>query len=798
MGLGFSSNYLTSLDVSNNTELTGLSCGDNQLTSLDVSNNKNLVQLSFDEMPTLYEVRVWTTPFPPQGVGVIKFGSPNAYFSTKGVANIVNLPDTNFLNALIYRGVDSNGDSLISYGEAELINYLDVSEEDISELTGVEAFVTLNFLYCNGNQLITLDVSNNTALRELKCWENQLTRLDVSHNTGLTRLYCNSNNLTSLDVSKNTALTVLHCGADQLTSLDVSNNIALTQLSCGWTQFTSLDVAKNTALTFLACPNSQLRTLDVSNNSALTYLNISYNNLTSLDVSNNTALLTLWCIVNQLTSLDVSNNTALTELVCGQNSLTSLDVSNNTTLTILHCDNNQLTSLDISNNTVLENLACGFNQITNLDVSNNTALIYFYCENTQLTTLDISNNTALKHLHIFQMQTLQEVCVWTLPFPPTGVSVFTGNSPNIYFTTECSDDQAPTIPSDVHITSLTEHTIDISWNPADDNVAVAGYHIYVNNIENGTSVDTIYTITELTENTEYLLSISAYDSAFNESERSFPIMVRTKTLDNEPPTIPSGIKAIHITEYSIKFAWDPSEDNMGVEKYSIHMNGLWVGDTPATIYYVTGLSPNTTYEISVVAYDAAGNRSESFAEIIVTTLNSDTDAPGLTAADTIYKTEYIVATSTEDGMIYLIPVDTDQDLLIIRTAAIDSVVATANLAVNIAVTGLENGIYWLYARDSTGNISEPEAFSIIGVGIENASANQISLYPNPAIDQITVQSKGTGIYSIEITSLNGQIIQSGNLTEMIHQIDISSFQKGVYFITIRSKDYVTTEKIIKL
>jgi hypothetical protein len=31
-----------------------------------------------------------------------------------------------------------------------------------------------------------------------------------------------------------------------------------------------------------------------------------------------------------------------------------------------------------------------------------------------------------------------------------------------------------------------------------------------------------------------------------------------------------------------------------------------------------------------------------------------------------------------------------------------------------------------------------------------------------------------------------------------HQIDLSSFQKGVYFITIRSKDFVTTRKVIKL
>jgi hypothetical protein len=31
-----------------------------------------------------------------------------------------------------------------------------------------------------------------------------------------------------------------------------------------------------------------------------------------------------------------------------------------------------------------------------------------------------------------------------------------------------------------------------------------------------------------------------------------------------------------------------------------------------------------------------------------------------------------------------------------------------------------------------------------------------------------------------------------------HQLDLSSLQKGVYLITIRSKEFATTKKIIKL
>lgn len=146
-----------------------------------------------------------------------------------------------------------------------------------------------------------------------------------------------------------TSLEYLYCSDIQLTSLDVSNNMALIDLNCNGNQLTSLDVSKNTALTILWCDNNQLTTLDVSNNSALEDLICEYNQLTTLNVSNNTALTRLRCIGNQLTSLDISKNTALTELWCDNNQLTSLNICNNTALTELMCYENPLVTLTISN-----------------------------------------------------------------------------------------------------------------------------------------------------------------------------------------------------------------------------------------------------------------------------------------------------------------------------------------------------------------------------------------------------------------------------------------------------------------
>ena len=59
-------------------------------------------------------------------------------------AQNMNIPDTNFLNALIEAGVDTDENGEISQDEAEAVSSLDVSYKDIIDMTGIEAFVNLD------------------------------------------------------------------------------------------------------------------------------------------------------------------------------------------------------------------------------------------------------------------------------------------------------------------------------------------------------------------------------------------------------------------------------------------------------------------------------------------------------------------------------------------------------------------------------------------------------------------------------------------------------------------------------
>ncbi len=312
--------------------------------------------------------------------------------------NEANFPDENFREH-VKKKFDTDGDGVLSKEEIEAVTEIYVNKKGISDLSGLKYFINLRALYCTDNQLTSLDVSNNTALAEIKCNGNQLTTLDVSNNRALLWVHCKDNQLTSLDISNNSKMGELRCDNNQLTTLDVSKNTALTGLYCDGNQITTLDVSKNTSLFDLSCSSNQLTTLDVSNNTSLRYLFCYSNQLTTIDVSNNTGLEQLSCGSNQLTALDISKNTALEYLYCSSNQLTVLDVSNNTVLKEMHCDQNQLTTLDVNKNVNLSYLNCYENQIEVLDVSKNVALEALWCYNNKLTTLDLSNNTALKDLN---------------------------------------------------------------------------------------------------------------------------------------------------------------------------------------------------------------------------------------------------------------------------------------------------------------------------------------------------------------------------------------------------------------
>ena len=156
-------------------------------------------------------------------VAALAFGA--APVSSVRAADGVPIDEAHFPDAVFRSWVsehcDGDGNGTLSYVEDESTRTIDVKDLGISSLEGIENFRALRTLECQGNQLTTLYVSENTALEQLICYSNQLTTLDVSKNTALIWLNCNDNRLTKLDVSKNKALEQLYCNDNHIRRLDL-------------------------------------------------------------------------------------------------------------------------------------------------------------------------------------------------------------------------------------------------------------------------------------------------------------------------------------------------------------------------------------------------------------------------------------------------------------------------------------------------------------------------------------------------------------------------------------------------
>lgn len=333
-------------------------------------------------------------------------------------AQVVNIPDNNFRQALIDLGVDSNNDGEIQVSEAvSKTGNLNVSNKSIVDMTGIEAFVNITHLFCYSNAIDSLDVTQLTQLEVLSCYENSILKLKVSGLSSLNRLECYNNSLVNLNTTGLSNLEILNCFLNSLTSLDLRNSVNLTTLFCTGNSLTEIKLDGLSKLEYLTCNGNQLSTLNLNGLNKLRRLTCSTNNLTSLnlndlpnltnlscssnklsnlDLSVQTQLIELSCSLNELTSLNVNDLAQLADLSCSHNQLTSLDITNTSSLRKLHCTNNKLTSLDISTSSMLEELDCRKNKIIALDLSGLTHLTDLICFDNLLISLIVGNNSLTK------------------------------------------------------------------------------------------------------------------------------------------------------------------------------------------------------------------------------------------------------------------------------------------------------------------------------------------------------------------------------------------------------------------
>jgi YD repeat-containing protein len=200
-------------------------------------------------------------------------------------------------------------------------------------------------------------------------------------------------------------------------------------------------------------------------------------------------------------------------------------------------------------------------------------------------------------------------------------------------TTSKSESTAPSVPTGLSATAVSQTQINLSWSASTDTggSGLAGYKIYRGGTQVGTSATTSYSDSGLAAGTTYLYRVAAYDVAGNVSAQSSE--VSAKTLDTTPPSIPTNLTGSAASATLINLSWTASTDNVGVTGYRIYRGGSQIGSSATATYADSTVVGSATYSYTVAAYDAVTNLSaQSTAKNVSTPdITAPSTPTGLTA-----------------------------------------------------------------------------------------------------------------------------------------------------------------------
>ncbi|WP_203257892.1 T9SS type A sorting domain-containing protein [Hyunsoonleella ulvae] len=368
------------------------------------------------------------------------------------------VPDDNFEQALIDLGYDiAPLDDYVPTIIIEVVTDLDISGNNITDLTGIEDFTALRVFNCSNNTISTIDVGSNINLTEINCSNNTLTHLDLTNNTGVVSVDISNNDFTEFDVSLIPALEVLDCNQNEIVELDFTTNPTLTNLNCASNALEVLNLqnGQNGNLTNLNAQNNIdltcIQTDDGTVPAGVTWLKdattqyainchfgetyvpddnfeqalidlgydtaplddyvptVNIKNRQSLDVESKSildltgiedfeALTTLSFSNNLIEAVDLSNNVKLVGVDASGNQLTDLETSSLLDLNYLNIAGNNFTQINTASNLGLIDLNIADNRFETLDVSLLLDLEKLNCSFNLLAELDFTSNTKLTEL----------------------------------------------------------------------------------------------------------------------------------------------------------------------------------------------------------------------------------------------------------------------------------------------------------------------------------------------------------------------------------------------------------------
>ena len=116
-----------------------------------------------------------------------------------------------------------------------------------------------------------------------------------------------------------------------------------------------------------------------------------------------------------------------------------------------------------------------------------------------------------------------------------------------------------------------------------------------------------------------------------------------------------------------------------------------------------------------------------------------------------------------------------------------------------SIAGLRPGVtyhYRAYATNYSGtSYGDDLTFVTTTTGLSDEKISSISLYPNPAIDELQIKNLD-GVAIFTLSDLNGHQLINKKITND-ELVSVSTLPKGIYIVRITTKDGTTEKKVVK-